>query len=143
MLFHSQLINSAREAAGRSAVNGLWPWGGGPLPTLSRVFSDVWTDNPLVRGSALVSGATVHAIASPPCAPNAGNNGLIVMELPDTAQAWKIWDETWGAALHEFVRHGVVDELLILDGEGETFRVTRPALRRWWRRPKSLGKHPQ
>ncbi|MDP2134728.1 MAG: hypothetical protein Q8J99_14090, partial [Sulfuritalea sp.] len=32
MVLHAHPVNRAREAAGKPAVNSLWPWGGGRLP---------------------------------------------------------------------------------------------------------------
>jgi len=70
MLFHSHVVNEAREAAGEPTVNSVWFWGGGVLPNaVAGVFAGVWSDDPLARGLALASGT--------PWAP-----------LPESAEQW-------------------------------------------------------
>jgi hypothetical protein len=57
MLFHSHVVNEAREVAGVPTVNSVWFWGGGVLPgALPRRFAGVWGDDPVARGLALASG---------------------------------------------------------------------------------------
>ena len=56
MLLHEHPVNLVREDAGGLAINSVWFWGGGILP--SAVHSEragVWSDAPLAKGLAMVA----------------------------------------------------------------------------------------
>lgn len=59
MLWHAHPVNSRRAASGQAVVNGLWIWGGGPLPEVSRFADSVCGEGLLLRGLALAAGHPV------------------------------------------------------------------------------------
>ena len=113
MFLHGHPINEKRQSAGKPAVNSLWLWGGGSLPTLQpATWSAVWTDNPLARGLAMASGITAESL---PNNLNAllnrahGDRQLVILDsllpsvLYEDGEAWKTaWqtlDRDWFAPL--------------------------------------------
>ncbi|UCV12873.1 hypothetical protein KI614_06590 [Dechloromonas denitrificans] len=62
MFLHGHPVNEARQNQGKPAVNSLWLWGTGSLPTLGHSpFDTVCTDNPLAIGLSLASGLSPQA----------------------------------------------------------------------------------
>src|SRR4029079_6541443 len=52
-----------REREQRPAVNSLWFWGGGSMPTqVASPYSTVYADDPLVRGRGALWGVRVAAV---------------------------------------------------------------------------------
>ncbi len=56
MLMHTHPVNLARENAGQPAVNGLWLWGGGRLPTCKSTFDLVAADGFEAQALARLAG---------------------------------------------------------------------------------------
>ncbi|MCE1182978.1 MAG: hypothetical protein LWW81_11865 [Rhodocyclales bacterium] len=53
MFLHNHPVNQQRERAGHPAVNSVWFWGGGSLPSVQgQDFSAVWSSDPLALGLA-------------------------------------------------------------------------------------------
>lgn len=150
MTLSAHAVNAAREARGAPPVNGLWPWGGGRLPAApARRWSWVLADDPLARGLAtLVKG---------PCGPFPASATAWLAEVRGDAGDWFLFDDRlwragrygdldawreglewveaeWVVPLLEAVRRGDLAGLTVLVGAGLGVRVTRGALRRWWRR---------
>jgi hypothetical protein len=69
MVLHAHPVNQVRTAAGKPAVNSLWPWGGGRLPepgthTFVAAYDALWSNDPVARGIARllqIEGATLPA----------------------------------------------------------------------------------
>lgn len=110
MYLHGHPVNERRQAEGKPAVNSLWLWGGGTLPTLAKPdYSTVWSSNPLATGLACASGTPTQ-----PC-PNglaallanaaAEQNQLVVLDSllppvlyedgPGWRDAWQKLDSDW------------------------------------------------
>ncbi len=63
MILHAQPLNQRRESEGRTAINGLWLWGAGALPSRSESdFDGAWSSNPLALGLARAAGVPTHPI---------------------------------------------------------------------------------
>ncbi len=61
MFLHNHALNDKRQAAGHPAVNSLWLWGGGPLPSATHAGNTtVCSDNPLAIGLARATGVTTR-----------------------------------------------------------------------------------
>jgi hypothetical protein len=148
MLFFQHPVNRARETAGRPTIGGVWTWGGGCLPRVPGGPSLTFADHPLAVGLTRVSGGRV----------------LGLDRLTGTAEDWPpaasqsvlaFWDrlwwpalegdwDTWGGAAEdlEYLVHrlladlkaGRLRRLIVEDGTGAQFAVTRTALMRFWRR---------
>lgn len=61
MLFHMSDVNKQREGSGLLPVNSLWLWGGGEKPQIRQEFNnDIYSNNPLVKGLAVVHDAKCY-----------------------------------------------------------------------------------
>lgn len=92
MLFAQARPNREREAQGRLAVSGIWPWGGGDLADLhldSR-HRVVCADHPLAVGLARRAGLTVQPLAA------VDKDPALVL---DQGPALVVWDRLWPAVL--------------------------------------------
>lgn len=142
MLWHEHPANEARQARGLPPVNSFWMWGGAPAmaapaPALAVAGGPAW----------------LQALAAPQArtadhqqAVTAGGAVLLPHLIPAGAgNDWSAWlagmqqlEQDWFAPLLAAVRSGAVEELTLVltDREGWTeFRITKPALRKFWRTP--------
>lgn len=108
MLLHQHPVNEARDRDGRPTINSLWLWGGGALPAATdRVFSAVWSENPLARGLGRAAGAPVYSLpaqasdwlAQTPC----DGRHLLVLEALQAPVQYEDGD-AWRSALHDLER---------------------------------------
>lgn len=64
MFLHGHPVNEARQGQGKPAINSIWLWGGGKLPTtLASPFSSVLAEHPIGRGLARLSGLPLLPIS--------------------------------------------------------------------------------
>jgi hypothetical protein len=62
-LLHAHKVNRLRAQAGRITVNHLWSWGTGRLPRQAQcAFTHVLTDDPVLRGLAVLADCAVTAL---------------------------------------------------------------------------------
>jgi len=149
MLLHEHPVNEARAASGKLAVTGIWPWGGGILPTVAPSrYTDVYSDDPLARGLARASGATVHD--SPRDTKNvlerSGRQSIVLVADATMASGSDMtrFDAAWMSPLKEAITHGALSglRLLLVCETGVVSRtVQRSHLRRFWRRARPLSGH--
>lgn len=145
MLFFASDVNRSRERDGRPAVSGIWAWGGGRLPAPSGIAPErVIGDDPLTLGLARWAGVAHQTLDtwSEPGAPVTGR-GLVLWDRLQAALARRD-RAAWSTALVELdtrladveraLKRGGADAILIDPCLGEVYRVSRPALRRFWRR---------
>lgn len=65
MFLHGHPVNEARQQQGKPAVNSLWLWGGGQLPSaLASPYSSIVTTHPIGLGLARLSGLPVLPTSS-------------------------------------------------------------------------------
>lgn len=136
MLLHAHPANEAREARGEPAVNSLWLWGAGRLPsrTQSR-WQSVTSEDPLALGFARNCGAAARALPHEATQWLSSDEGrhLVVLDANETLE------RDWFAPLAAALRAGHIGMLsLHLPDAGLTFETVRGDLRRFWRRPKPL-----
>ena len=144
-------MNAAREASGKLAVTGVWPWGNGHMPAIARSrYTHACSDDPVVRGIARASGAesaalpvNAHGIANLPAGvanlPPAASL-LVVCATAGTPLA--VIERDWLDPLARQIEAGAIAELrLLLLGAGRSIArsITRRQLRRWWRRARPLA----
>lgn len=134
IILHNHPWNARRAAAGRTPVNALWFWGGGPLPD-ARLHTrsahvQVHTDDPTLR--ALAASAT--AVAPLPQAFPAPSDAML-FDLVGERDLRRLQTDWLQPALAALAR-GQLRMLHIDDEDGHVL-----ALRRWhrvrvWRRPR-------
>ena len=140
MLLHAQAENEAREARGEPAVNSVWLWGAGRLPSRTQGrWQSVTSDDPLPLGFARNSGAAARALpndAAQWLSPEEGRH-LVVLDARDEAL-----ERDWFAPLAAALRAGRIGMLsLHVPDAGLSFETIRGDLRRFWRRPKPLERY--
>ncbi len=125
MLLHSSSVNLQRSAEGALAVNGIWFWGGGELPSSIKApeFDSVQTDHPVARGLAKLA-ALPHGASNMP-----GR----VLWVADTAT-----DDVFDSLLQKLKSGELVELVIELPDQGR-WHINKKALRRWWRRRKPLA----
>lgn len=148
MLFFDSAVNRRREQLGRPLISGVWTWGGGMLagpPAESSDWPDlVIGDDPLTMGLARWSGVAHRALDDWDGA--VGPLGHCIVLWDRLALAGLTRDPlAWGSALVDLdqrlatlepeIKRGAITQVTLAPGEGSLWRVTRPALRRFWRRP--------
>ena len=165
MTLHAHPCNRQREAEGRPAVNSLWPWGGGTLPTRPRTATNaapdgvpvrVLTSDPVRQGLGIFLGAGGDALpdgfpAAIACENTAATTLILLETLAVPArtadavrwqQALLDLDARWlQPAARQFaagnIRHLVVD----FPGRPQGRRLALGAGERWkgrlafWRHP--------
>ena len=144
MLLHELPVNEAREAEGKLAVNGVWPWGGGAMIAIARSgYTHASSDDALVRGLARASGAEAGPlpddVAGWAAQLRPESSFLLVCSTADTPLG-EI-ERHWLRPLVETLDRDPAAELrLMLIAPERTLArsLTRRNLRRWWRRSRPL-----
>jgi hypothetical protein len=139
MVLHGSPINMQREAQGALTVNGIWFWGGGPLPqqAAGSEWQRVVGDQPLARGLALHHGLPLVSAAT---ASLSEGEGKVLWVADERPLALAELERDYFAPLHAMLREGKLSHLVIeLPGQGR-WRIEAKALRRWWRRRKPLAR---
>lgn len=157
MVLHEHPVNEAREARGEPAVNSVWLWGAGRLPSdLSASFQSVTADDPLVLGLAQAAGLRHRVLPSDANAwldrlPGEGRqlavlDALVLPLALSDIDAWRArtaeLETRWFAPLLAALRAGRVGMVTVLVPDGKELRAfesTRNDLRHFWRRPKPLA----
>jgi hypothetical protein len=161
MVLHSSLVNERRAGQGKTAVNGLWFWGGGVLPPAGTGggWSHIVASDPLGRGLARLHGVSMEEPSSTTLATlaQAGAKVLWVddsLQLPLPAavpleQRVEQLEGKYFTPLLAMVQSGELAKLVIeLPGVGR-WTIDRAALSgwrgwrgwpgRWWRRRRPLA----
>ena len=153
MLLYPAEVNLKREAEGRLTVNGIWFSGGGCLPeqTVGLPFDRIFAEEALTRGLASVAAIPFHAFpASPGSLLTAAGSSLVVWDkfrwsvLRADPRGWRdalSAFDNWLGDLVLGVRWKKLNELLLYPCNGEVYRLSRAALRRFWRRRKQIGRY--
>ena len=156
MLLTAHEVNTAREARGVPAINGVWFWGEGALPAaVARPYSLVYTDDAFALGLAMLSG--VRAADTPASldgldAVRDGETVLAIVQGPSQAlqrgdlESWaeqaRRLDEAWFVNLADAVeRFGAVRIILPTGRDTLVAQVTASTRWRWFRRGRPLASH--
>jgi hypothetical protein len=145
MLLHDSPLNAEREARGELAVNGVWPWAGGTLPTQSAgPYRTVHAGIAYARGLGRLAGALAASLpADASWTEQGGLPALLVLSSPADGPLAQI-EQTWIAPAVRALEQGRCDELrlaLLGPDTSSARRLTRHHLRRWWRRAKPIAGH--
>lgn len=149
MLLHSSTVNARRLERGRPPINSLWLWGGGFLPRLKPGrFADVYANDPVARGLALLADRTPEL---PPATAGdwlaQGGTNAESLVVPDDSgydranvevQAWAEWvtalEQSWFAPCVTLLSGKQLDRLHLYPCDNRVYTVTPRLLRRFWRR---------
>jgi hypothetical protein len=157
MLLHEHPVNVAREARGEPAVNSVWFWGAGALP--SRVqgrWRSVSSNEPLAQGLARLSSARGLPLAASADSwlARAVEDGrhLVVLDalrVPNALRDVEAYlagvqalEVRWFAPLLEALRTQRIGMLTLHAPdatEALSIETVRADLRRFWRRPRALA----
>ena len=152
MLLFEHPVNQQREQQGLPAINSIWPWGWGQTPRVAEPrYRSVSAAAPIVRGLARLGG--VSAVVDSESLDDwlaqglpAGEH-LIWLDLDNARAArdpevWGAWLESlelkWFAGLADLLQRNRLRSLVLHSGDGQAWRMTRRALRRFWRRSRPL-----
>ena len=122
MFLHGHPVNERRQNEGKPAINSLWLWGTGSLPTIERpAFDAISASHPLASGLALASGLTPR-----PCPASlgelltdgsAGSSQLVVLDsllapvLYEDSDGWRqaseALEQNWFAPLRQALGHQI------------------------------------
>ena len=148
-ILHAHPVNHRREATMRPAINSLWPWGMGALPSAPRCdYQVIWSDDALLAG--LAAQCNIACIPSPNSYQPATGNILCHFDrLADPARnlnamTWRLalleLDERWILPAIAALKRGECRALRLvgtrLNGEAHAtvFSLVRGNLWRFWRR---------
>lgn len=149
MFLYGHPVNQERESRGQPMINGIWPWGGGVLPSIGADWHRVLGDDPLLLGLARAGSVDTgpwppdaRALLDGPIPPST----LVVTEtLPVVRDglSFSAWEEAvaqladqWALPLESALRDGRLGELTIDSGSGGRRVIHRASLRAFWRRPR-------
>ncbi len=157
ILLHTSTVNVQREAKGLPAINSLWLWGGGRLPTLQENdWTRFWGEDAV--GSALARLSQVKQADRPASAENwlresdAGNH-LVVLDQAEQARMngqvevlqdfIQAFDQQWTEPLVRALQTKQLHSLTLVIDNCRLFKADARSLGRWWRRKfriNSLGR---
>jgi len=146
MLLFNAPVNLARREAGRPEIAGLWLWGGGQSPSVTAGnWTRVASDQPLARGLGRLAGASVSGWKEE--LPQGEGDLLLYREtlfppvMMGDPMEWTARLQAlvpWFEQLLDGLRHGCWSRLLLYPCNGHSYSVSGTALRRFWRRKRSL-----
>jgi len=154
MILHGSPVNAARESRGEPAINSLWLWGGGSVPTVPAAdWRAVWSDDALANGLAALAGVGCHGVPEDGetwlARAESGGNHLLIASAAyvpvrrSDVDAWRDFvsefEGRWMGPLLEAVKSGRLQSLSLRMGEGRDRTLGRAQLRRWWRRTLPLA----
>lgn len=156
MLLHGVAQNSERESQGLPAINSVWLWGAGTLPTrIDRPYALVLGNDPVARGLGRAAGCDaqapedeLHALLTQPLAGDAlccdgsldhlrvyGDDAAIAVSLENL-------EKTLFVPVLDALKRGRIDSVRIVSFTGEggvAFKVRRSGLMRFWRSDRALS----
>ena len=152
MQLHESDINRERAARNEVPVNSIWFWGLGGIPAiLDRAWSTVYCNDDFINGLAMLSATPCRQVARDisMVLDNHPENALLLVVLDhchtcSQYQDLENWyqnllnlDDDWFSGILDAMQEGVLDEVTLITGNME-FNVNKMALRKFWRRPKTL-----
>ena len=145
MLFHGHAINEQRQSKGQPVINGIWPWGGGVLPSVTSAWSSVYSNEPIVRGLASCAGVAAEELPENPAdsLSSLGSGRILIAldELPAVTDAESF--QCWESRVRDFaqrwadpLRGALAQRLSVLTIDSGGIRWTATSSSRWalWRR---------
>ncbi|MDJ0808242.1 MAG: hypothetical protein QNJ78_15600 [Gammaproteobacteria bacterium] len=148
MLLFQTPVNQLREAEGRLSINGIWLSGIGRLPEVNQCrFASVHSDDPTAVGLARLSRVPAQPVDAAALAWSAGDEILMVLTdllspvLNVDPYRWsenvQLLENRIGSLIEQ-LRREKKREWVLYPCNGEKYAITAGALRRFWRRNKSI-----
>jgi hypothetical protein len=153
MQLHDADINREREDRGELTINSIWFWGVGELPdVLPRLWSMVYSSDPFTRGLAMLSMTPCRDVTETASAVlpvlNEQTEVLVCLEdcrvpaqygdLPRWHDILTDLEQHWFEPILRAVQENTVQELTVIT-DHRIFRLARPDLKKFWRRPRTLA----
>jgi len=137
MLLHQSFVNREREQRGELAINSVWFWGLGSLPSAPPPrWVEVWSEDTMVQGLAKLT----HTPYAPPSKHllNTLKSGDYLLTLTtgmktDWTQWWTDLESVWFKSLYHALQSRQLDKVWIYPGESRVFCVTRNSIKHWWK----------
>jgi hypothetical protein len=157
MLLHAHPVNEAREARGEPAVNSVWLWGAGRLPAeVQGEWRSVAASEHAALGLARLAG--MRRLELPACAaawlellPEEGRHLAVLDALrapvaleqqAEYEEAVEALERLWFEPLLAALRAGRVGMVTVRAPDaGAGVETVRSDLRRFWRRPRAIGRY--
>ncbi len=133
MVLHEHPVSARREQRGLPAINAVWPWGGGVLPTIApRGLPAAYADDAFTRGICRLHGIQAWPVPADSATVLAQGNGstVVVIEGIDLAGL----KERWIAPAMLALRSGRITQLQVIIHRWQ-LQITRGQLRCFWRKP--------
>jgi hypothetical protein len=141
MLLYAHEVNTAREAAARPTINGIWLWGEGALPAAPPKNWQLYGEDPVLAGLCRLQGREpvgLPGVASVLAGAPEGTDRVLVW-LNDASL--DDWEATWFRPLDRALAARRLERLAVDPANGYVYRLTRRARRRFWRHPQGLSRH--
>lgn len=155
MVLHEHPANEEREARGAPAVNSVWLWGAGKLPSSAEgPWHSMSANDPLAAGIAKLAGVRARRLPAGASewlerAPDAGRHLVILDRLRGAlalggleahAERVRELEAAWFVPLLHALRESRIGMVTVHVPEaGTSWETIRSDLRRFWRRAKPLG----
>jgi hypothetical protein len=141
---HHLPVNQQRRQQGRTEINAAWAWGGGflPSPVSPPAFKRVFSDHPVSQGMACLHGLQLEPAEDALKPGRALLDGDSLLDWTalggDGLVEWQRLESLFSWLLGHVRRNGGVVSLQ--SAGGREWRLSRLALRRFWRRGATLRK---
>lgn len=137
MLLHEHPVNQARERAGLPAINAVWLWGLGLVPSridAATSLPKAYGQRDFLKGLYLIHGETVHAerFTANSLLESVPHDTVAVVEVQEA----EALDTLWLEPLAREMRGGAIRRLHVWLDCGR-ITVTRGELLRFWRKPRA------
>jgi len=149
MLFYTSAINDQRESEGKGAVSGLWLSGGGNLAeNITTPLTGLYGKDSLLKGLAKSTGLAVDDRPFDTALLD-GLSGEVLVHMDQLQRAVLCADpiswreeitaiDAWMISLLESIKNGAITQLNLHTCNGQLYSVDKSALRRFWKRSRSI-----
>ncbi len=157
MLLHASAVNQQRVGQDQFPVNSIWCWGPGKMPEQVRGhWHAVFSDEPFVKGLALLAGTTVHSMPASAEAlldkaavtdKSSEVHALVVIEQSEEdmlsldshyhIDKLSKLENNWFAPLLRALRQRRIASVSLLPCNGVTYKLKKNHLWRFWRMRRS------